>query len=152
MTAPHQEAPVDVRTAPEPGSPEFAGSGEPLEALAEAVARRVVELLDERRAQPSPARRLLSAREVAEVLGRSVDWVREYRHELGVVAGRGARPRLLFDAAAVDRYATACDEVVRSQPDGASVHAAPRRERRPRTGTSVDLLPVGRPNVAREAA
>jgi len=52
----------------------------------------------------------LTARQVADVLGVSYDLVREHRHELGVLAGQGARPRLLFHAAAVDRYVTARHE------------------------------------------
>ena len=44
-----------------------------------------------------PAERLLTVPEKATELGRSREWVREHRHELGVVAvGHGTKPRLYF--------------------------------------------------------
>ncbi len=127
-----------------------------LDELAEAVARRVVELLADQPSSPEPPAstgpRLLTARQVADRLGRSTDWVRSHRAELGQVPGVGARPRLLFDASAVDAWATARDEVVRSPaPDPASPLAR-ARARRPRAGSGTDLLPVARPIVDRKVA
>ena len=127
-----------------------------LDELAEAVARRVVELLAEQPSSPaSPASagpRLLTARQVADRLGRSTDWVRSHRAELGQVPGVGARPRLLFDAAAVDRWATARDEIVPAPAPDLASPLARARSRPPRVGSGADLLPVARPNVDRRAA
>lgn len=95
---------------------------------------------------------VISVRQVAVRLGRSAEWVRDHRDELGLVAGQGARPRLLFDAAAVERWATARDEVVQSQPAEAASPLARSRKRRSRVGSGVDLLPVQGARVDREAA
>lgn len=128
---------------------------EGLDQLADAVARRVVELLAAAPAvvsAPAAGPRLLTARQVADRLGRSCDWVRAHRAELGQVPGVGARPRLLFDASAVDAWANARDEVVQSPaPDPASPLAR-ARARRPRAGSGPDLLPVARPIVDRKVA
>jgi hypothetical protein len=127
----------------------------------EAVARRVVEMLRDggrdvgdrpagggaAGAAPDAGPRTLSARQIADRYGVSPDWVRRNRDRLGVVAlgepGAGRRPRLRFDAAAVERALTA------SRPGGetefpASSAAPPRRQRsrsRP-PATDLDLLPV----------
>ena len=46
---------------------------------------------------PAPADRLLTVAEKAAELGRSHDWVREHRRELGAVTvGTGPKPRLFF--------------------------------------------------------
>jgi hypothetical protein len=113
-------------------------------AAVDAVARRVVELLREAPASESAAGPLLwTTARTAQELGRSTEWVRDHRHELGVVTTRGARPRLMFDPAAVRQWATARDGVVGS---GREKPASPRRLRRGPasvSGTGVDLLPVG---------
>jgi len=117
-----------------------------LDEFAEAVARRVVELLADQPSSPAPPAstgpRLLTARQVADRLGRSTDWVRSHRVELGQVPGVGARPRLLFDAAAVDHWATARQEVVRSSGESVSAHPVRARGRGLRAGSGVDLLPI----------
>jgi len=68
-----------------------------IEAIADALAERLAR-------PPAQPAALLSVAEVAARLGRSRDWVRSHRHELGVVAGTGARPRLLFAAEHVAAY------------------------------------------------
>jgi hypothetical protein len=66
-------------------------------ALVDAVAQRVLELLGERDARS----RLVSAGELAALLGRSREWVYEHAEDLGGRRiGDGERPRLWFD---VDR-------------------------------------------------
>jgi hypothetical protein len=118
------------------------------ELLAELVADRVAARLSgpggreesrvaARRTEP----RVLTARQVAERLGRSVEWVRDHRAELGLVHGSGPKPRLLFDIEAVDGWAH-----TRSQPTQPVVpHAHPRRrprsQRRPLSGAT-ELLPI----------
>lgn len=92
----------------------------------------------------APAPTPLTAREVAERLGCSYDFVRDHRHELGVLPVVGARPRLLFDAAAVDAWATARSAAVRSpQAETPTGTGKTRRRGRGRAGTEVELLPVG---------
>lgn len=67
------------------------------EALVEAVAQRIVELLDERDASPRQTR-LVDADELAEALGVERKWVYQHADELGVRRlGSGRRPRLRFD-------------------------------------------------------
>jgi hypothetical protein len=61
----------------------------------EAVARRVVELLEERGRQ---RRELVDAAELARRLGIERSWVYSHAIELGAVKlGKGAKPRLRFD-------------------------------------------------------
>lgn len=118
-----------------------------LAALADLVADRVLERLGAAGAgaalRDAPAPALLTAREVAARLGLSYDFVREHRDELGVLAGEGARPRLLFDARRVAEFATARSSTVRSR--GADSPAGPghaRRRRGSRSGTGPPLLPI----------
>lgn len=123
-------------------------------ALVEAIAYRVVELLTSSNVSPTrlAGSRVLTCRQVAERLGRSMDWVRAHRDELGKVPGVGARPRLLFDTEAVDAWTTARDDDVRSvAQDPAPLLATPRPG--PRSlSNAPDLLPIRAPVVAREAA
>lgn len=57
-----------------------------------AIVERLADELEERR------RRLVTARELAPLLGMDVEWVREHQHELGVIrVGDGPKPRLRFD-------------------------------------------------------
>ena len=132
------------------------GAAELPDVALEAVARRVAALvLDELRAGRvvSEPARPLSAREVAVRLGRSPEWVRDHRDELGVLPGRGPRPRLLFDAAAVEAWATARSAGERSEGAGEAVASAGQgRRRRRRAGTDVPLLPIRGRIEGRDAA
>lgn len=81
--------------------------------LAEAVAARVVELLEhqERRS----ARGLATAADVAEQLGVHKSWVYAHADELGAIRlGEGEKARLRFDP---ERVARAVDATL-SEPDG----------------------------------
>jgi hypothetical protein len=107
-------------------------------ALVDAVAQRVLELLGERDARS----RLVSAGELAALLGRSREWVYGHAEDLGGRRiGDGERPRLWFD---VDRALSGRLTSERSQsPDPPVVSRKSRRRRRPAPGSDVPLLPVG---------
>lgn len=116
---------------------------EVVEALAERVAERVVEMLRDE-PLPSSGTKLLGVRDVARLAGRSPDWVRAHRDALGVVVvvvGNGTRPRLQFDATKV-REALSAEAISRSH--GATLNVSrdgtPRRRRRP--STTADPLPI----------
>lgn len=101
--------------------------------LVEAIALRVVELLDER-----PARwGLLTAAELADELGVARSFIYEHAEELGATRlGAGSKPRLRFDAARA-RAGLACYASKGSQAPTASDSgqiaepAAHRRRRLP---------------------
>ena len=116
-------------------------SGPDLALLADLVAERVVERLRGVTGEVAGSR-VLTSRQVAERLGRSTAWVREHRGELGQVPGVGERPRLLFDAAAVEAWVTAREEVVKSRAAEPASLLAPARRRRHASGSGVDLLPI----------
>lgn len=66
----------------------------------EAVARRVVELLQE--GEVAPRVGMVGTAAIARMVGMSEDWVRDHAGELGGVrAGDGARGELRFDVAVV---------------------------------------------------
>lgn len=97
----------------------------------EQLAHRVAELL--REGPPAPARHILTADEVAVRIGRSRDFVYAHASELGArPMGAGPRPRLAFDAEAVDRF------VAPPEPE-----QKPKPRRRPQRGSAPpDLLPI----------
>lgn len=107
------------------------------EDLVEAVALRVVELLEERQAaaQPALAASLVDAATLAGVLGVTVEWVYDHAEELSVRRlGTGPRPRLRFDVGEA-RSALACSAGSGSQPLGSpaaepSAALSPRRRAR----------------------
>jgi hypothetical protein len=110
------------------------------EALVEAIALRVVDLLSARE-QRAQARGLLSAAELASHLGVARSFVYDHADELGAVRlGEGAKPRLRFDLERA-REAFACYGSKHSQPSIASDDGGspvpPRRSPR--------RLPVGVP-------
>ena len=85
----------------EPGSA-HAGAASLSHASVEAVARRVVELLQEHPAVAAP--RFVDAQELARILGISRSTVYERARELGAIrVGHGTRARLRFDAAEATR-------------------------------------------------
>lgn len=113
------------------------------ELVADRVAARVMREAQQNRSAVAGNKDplVLTARQVAERLGRSIDWVREHRNELGLIPSVGARPRLLFAATTVEAWAST-QEVPEwpPWPQDAPVRARPRRSRSPRTAT--DLLPI----------
>jgi hypothetical protein len=104
----------------------------------EAVALRVVELLEERRV--SPAHALVDARVVSKRLGVKRDWVYAHAVELGGrQIGWGARPRWRFDLEA----AAACFVGRESSPvESVVVKPTPARTRRRPAGPGTKLLPI----------
>lgn len=112
-------------------------------ALVEAVAERVLELLAERE-PPSGRSRLVSARELAEVLGVSREYVYEHRDELGaVLVGDGPKPRLRFDVETAVAAATGRQAGSRSQPlDPPAPAGRSSRQRRGAAASQLPLLPI----------
>lgn len=110
-----------------------------LDALAEAVADRVVRLLREDGEGP----RMLSPAEAGRRLGRSAEWVRDHRDELGVVPlGDGPRPRLGVPAERVAEY-VACSTGRRTQEPAKRKDKPNRRRRRgAANGQGADYLPI----------
>jgi hypothetical protein len=102
----------------------------------DAIATRVVELLATQPPAPHTGG-LLTTAQAAQRLGRTQDWVRQHRHQLGLIASQGARPRLLFNAQAVAAYGDAHATRLAAQP--APTELATRRRR---ITTTVDLLPI----------
>jgi hypothetical protein len=114
-------------------------------ALVDAVAERVLELLGERDALPGCSR-LVSAGELAALLGRSREWVYEHAEELGGRRiGDGERPRLWFD---VDRALSGRQTSERSHPsDRPAPAGGSARRRRRAPGSEVPLLPIAGPEA-----
>ena len=110
-------------------------------ALVDAVARRVAELLADR---DQPRSRLVSAAELAAVLGVSRSTVYEQRVKLGAWhVGDGPRPRLRFDVDQALAAWTACQSGEESQaPDPPASTGRTRHQRPTATGSHAPLLPV----------
>lgn len=107
-------------------------------ALVDAVAERVLDLLGERDARS----RLVSAGELAKLLGRSREWVYDHAEDLGGRRiGTGERPRWWFD---VDRALSGRRTSEGSlQPDPAMPAGGSRRRRRRAPGSQAPMLPIG---------
>jgi hypothetical protein len=110
-------------------------------ALIDAVAERVLELLEERN-ELRGGLRFVSADELAALLGRSREWVYDHADELGGRRiGTGRRPRLWFD---VDQAVSGRRTSEGSQRPDSPAPAGRSRRRRQRTpGSQADLLPIG---------
>lgn len=116
------------------------------DASIEAVARRVVELLDEGRRGTG----LIDATEVARRYGVSRDWVYDHADELGAIRlGDGPSPRLRFDPARVESALPSCSQSRRASK---AEEPPPKRNRRRQppsaTGTETCLLPIKGRNSA----
>jgi hypothetical protein len=113
-------------------------------ASVEAVARRVVELLDMR--ERLAGARWGDAHAVAAIVGRSAEWVRDHARELGgKPVGNGPRPRWTFDLeAARERGATLSS----SKGSQAATPGATglRRRRRPPVRRSAQPVPENDPD------
>jgi len=107
-------------------------------ALVDAVAERVLELLDQREAHS----RLVSAGELAELLGRSREWVYDHAEDLGGRRiGEGDRPRLWFD---VDRALSGRRSSEGSPaPETPAASSRSRQRRRQGTASQAPMLPIG---------
>ena len=112
-------------------------SPEDLNALAEAVAERVVERLGAEPAPPSQPAGLVDAATLARALAVSKSWVYSNSRKLGAVRlGNGPKPRLRFHVG----EAVKAHESERPAP--ATPRAAKGRPRRP--PSSLELLPIRR--------
>jgi hypothetical protein len=104
-------------------------------ALVEAIARRVVELLDEREQVAATPRGLLTPAELADALGVARSFVYQHADELGAIRlGGGSKPRLRFEWE-IAKSATARSTGGRSQSEDVSNDARSRSRdarRRPR--------------------
>jgi len=106
----------------------------------EAIARRVVELLEKRGLQN---RELVDAAELARRLGIERSWVYSHAIELRAVKlGGGAKPRLRFDPEVAARVLRRVGEVPAADPPARSG----KRASQPRGSEGrVALLPIRRP-------
>jgi len=111
-------------------------------ALVEAVALRVLELIDER--TEAPARSLVDASTLAGALGVARSTIYEHADELGAVhVGGGSRPRLRFDVEQAREAWTRRSSSERSQAPQSPVVPGLRRRRQPdRLGSGGHLLPI----------
>jgi hypothetical protein len=113
-------------------------SSEEIDALAAAVAERVVERLRDEAVPPSEPTALLDARALAARLGVSTGFVYSRSAELGAVRlGNGPKARLRFD---LERALEAHASGVPGCTAPATPRAAKRRPRR--AASSGELLPI----------
>ena len=121
-------------------------------ALVDAVAARVVDLLDQRADARSTG--LVDAQELARTLGVSRATVYEHADELGAVeVGGGSRPRLRFDPEIALEAWNRRSSGERSQvPQSPVVPGVSRRRRPDRLGSGARLLPVKGQSDSRERA
>jgi hypothetical protein len=112
--------------------------------LVEAVARRVVELLDERDQEQPPSAGLVDAQTLGRLLGISRSTVYEHAAELGALeVGASAKPRLRFDPQAAVEAWTRRDLSEGSEPvEPTAVAGVVRRRRRTAARSTAGLLPV----------
>ena len=105
----------------------------------EAIARRVVELLEKRGLQN---RELVDVAELARLLGIERSWVYSHAIELGAVKlGNGAKPRLRFDPEIAARVLRRVGEVPAANPPARSG----KRAGQPRGSEGRrELLPIHR--------
>jgi hypothetical protein len=117
----------------------------------EAIARRVVELLEKRHLGGGPE--LVDAAELARRFGIERAWVYSHAIELGAVKlGGGAKPRLRFDPEIAARVLRRVGEGSAADPPARSGERAVRPQRRGES--EVRLLPIRGPgeNGPRSAA
>jgi hypothetical protein len=102
--------------------------------LAETVARRVVEMLEERGLVVAAGRReMLTAAEVAERFGVSASYVRRHADDLGAIRlGDGPRARLRFDPERVIAALSGGDAGERSEPPQSEAESYPKSRRKRR--------------------
>lgn len=104
----------------------------------EAIARRVVEILERRGLQN---RELVDAAELARRFGIERSWVYSHAIELGAVKlGSGPKPRLRFDPQIAARVLRKADEETTADPPTRSGKRADRPSAN--GGSDVRLLPI----------
>ncbi len=112
--------------------------------VVEAIALRVVELLEVDGLRASSPAALMTAAEVAAGFGVTRAWVYEHATELAAVRlGTGPKARLRFDPKVVAKALASCSASRESQVPVSTV-AKPHSAKTPRRrmGTRSDLLPI----------
>ena len=117
-----------------------AAPAEVVDALAEAVAERVLDRLRGADLALPPAA-LLDASEVARLLGVSRDYVYDRADELGAVRLPGAVLRFA-PAAIAELLAPRCGSERSERPESPAPPAVPAARRRRSSGAGPDLLPI----------
>lgn len=105
-----------------------------------AIAEAIADVLAERGlvvyAGPGASARVLSAREVSQLLGRSAPWVYAHATELGAIRmGSGPKARIGFDLATIEQWKR--DNQVRPP----QARKPPRRRRRTTVSHTANLIP-----------
>lgn len=108
-----------------------------IEALADALAPRVADLVIARLRAVPDERVLLDATELAPLIGFEPEWIRDHAEELGAFRiGDGPRPRLKFDLETALSYLRR-NQAAPAQPRRLTVVGEPAvRPRRPRRGAA----------------
>jgi hypothetical protein len=102
----------------------------------EAIAARVVELLDERARDLQYPLSLIDVRELARRTRLSRTWIYEHASELGAIRlGEGPKARLRFNPDTVKA-------VLEREPPSRVRAASPRRQRQVTSMSEVELLPI----------
>ena len=111
---------------------------------AETITLLAAELAERLEARRVEREGWVSADVVARHLGTDRDYVYEHAAELGGVRlGEGPKARLRFRLAVVDQALASCSAGRKSPgPSGRMVEPKRHSRRRPRSGTSVPLLPI----------
>lgn len=114
---------------------EYAPNVDEVHAIAEAIADVLAERGLVVYAGPSTSARVLSAREVSKLLGRSAPWVYAHATELGAIRmGNGPKARIGFDLASIEQWKR--DNQIR--PPQQRKPPRPRRDARSR---ATNLIP-----------
>jgi predicted DNA-binding transcriptional regulator AlpA len=105
-----------------------------------AIAEAIADVLAERGlvvyAGPSASARVLNAREVSQLLGRSAPWVYAHATELGAIRmGNGPKARIGFDLATIEQWKR--DNQIRP----AEARRAPQRRPRRNGSLATNLIP-----------
>jgi hypothetical protein len=118
--------------------------------LVEAIAERVVELLDEHRVAPAS---WLDAEAVARLLGVERDYVYANASRLGARRlGDGPRARLRFRLEDVEAAIPCLSGRESGEAETRTATPKPTRRRRRRLGTGTLLLPIRGPGVRESAS
>lgn len=116
---------------------EHAASAGDVRAIAEAIADVLAERGLVVYAGPSASARVLSAREVSKLLGRSAPWVYDHATELGAIRmGNGPKARIGFDLANIEQWKR--DNQIRPPQPRKPPH---RRSRRNTVSLATNLIP-----------
>lgn len=105
-----------------------------------AIAEAIADVLAERGlvvyAGPSGSARILNAREVSKLLGRSAQWVYAHATELGAIRmGNGPKARIGFDLASIEQWKR--DHQIRPPEP----RKPPRRRPRRKLSQATNLIP-----------